>query len=145
MGDEHTSHIKPPATDEERDRHRFYAQSAQSTNANIAALTRVFGVLQTIEESLERQEKFQTKMTTIASVVGVLWVGVSGIVGFYASRVVEGNDQMSARIEKLEKTAEIYAIIFKPHENVPDQVQAIKSRLNQLEDQVVDLQRRERK
>ena len=163
-----TEPINPPSTDAETDRHRFYAQIASAYNNHAAAQERIFDVLMRIEDSINAQkehnhglatakelefhagqlvdvrkdfDKLETQITT----TGKNFKLVSGIVGFLLVAVLGAALGLFNRVDKLERTAEVYQLIFKPHEALPEKFDAMKNRINALEDQVGDHIWREKK
>ena len=136
-----TDPVQPPTNDDERDRHRFYAQMASAINANTSALERVFKVLGKIENKLDEFEKLQTEIQTTKRFA----IGVYSLLLIVVGWIFVQSLSVVNRVDKLERLAEVYQLIFKPHEAIPDQVQALKSRVNSIEDQVTEIQRNHKK
>lgn len=163
-----TEPITPPHTDSETDRHRFYAQMAAAVNNAAAAQERIFNVLLRIEDSINAQkehnhglatakelefhanqlldvrkdfDRLETQITT----TGRNFRLVSGLLGVLLTAMVGSAMGIYNRVDKLERTAEVYQLIFKPHEALPEKFDAMKNRINAVEDQIGDHIRSEKK
>jgi hypothetical protein len=130
-------HIEPPGDDGETNRHRFYAQMAASNNNIAGALGRIFNVLKGIETKLDDFEKLKTEMNTTKKFAAGVYSLMLIVVGWI---FVQSLGALN-RIDKLERTAEVWQIIFKPHEQLPDQMQSMRNRVNTLEDKLSDMEK----
>lgn len=142
--------LQPPNEDAEVDRHRFYAQVASSLNANTTAMGRAFDAIKAVEEALSaqsgvignamtEQSKVLSEMRTTFRNIVVAIAFISSGVGWYTSRVVTGYDEMAATVEKLDRQAEIRAEAGKQLDGLPQQLQALNGRINQLDNTIAQL------
>ena len=126
--------ITPPANDEERERHKFYLAITHALNSFAQGQERAFSIMAEMDKSVKEHHKFQTKVYTVGSVIIAIWFAISGIVGWYANRLVGGYDLIAAKVETMERKLEINDLKAKPLEAIPDKVDALRSRVSRLED-----------
>lgn len=127
----------------------FYSALLHAINS-LTEVTRALGTKldtlakshETVEDTVKEQ---QIRAQQTLKVVGVVWLVFGGVMTVYVKGTIDDVKSYIGRLEKLEKTAEMYQLVFKPHENLPDQVQAVKNRLNALEDDFTEMKRKERK
>ena len=134
--------LSAPDTDDEVARAKFYTSVAQTLNSVASGQERSFKILEKLEGAVSKQQEFQQKLIFGASIIGVIWVGASGIAGWYAQRLVAQAELQVSRIEALEKAAVVKDIQSKMYEGVPEKLDAIKNRMNHIEDEVEMLVRK---
>ena len=131
--------ITPPTDDTEQQRHRFYSAMASALLQIGQGQERTFKVLSDVENSIIEQHKFQTRIYALGSAFTLIWFLVSGGIGWYAQRVISQYDSMQAKIEKMDRGLELAELKNKPLDVIPDKVDAMRSRLSRLEDDIEKL------
>jgi hypothetical protein len=128
--------LTPPTDDSEAQRHRFYAALASAMQNIAQSQERTFKVLSEVEGSIADQHKFQTRIYALGSAFTLIWFLVSGGIGWYAQRVISQYDAMAAKVDKMERIIELAEYKAKPLDALPDKVDAMRSRLAQVENEI---------
>ncbi len=134
-----TLDVQPPHDDEETTRHKFYVAITAALDNNTAAMNRIGEKLDDIRlnsdtvtrDFNEFKNKSEASFSTFIRGVSLVAVILGGSLSF----VVQKGAGYMDRVETLERKAADYEIIFKPHIPIPDQIQALKSRVSDLENE----------
>lgn len=137
--------IAPPNSDDEVNRHRFYTAISAALDNNTHAM---LSIGEKLDEIGSKHENVSIEFNHLkSSIATALRIGsiICVLLGGAATLTLQQTWAYADRLERLERTAEMYTIIFKPHETLPDQVNAVKQRLNTIEEDLGNLKRDSRK
>lgn len=145
--------IVAPQSDEVLDRHRFYATVATSLSydaqADEAAIQtrnrlhqRVDEVATTANTTADQVAEIKTQARTIASVAGVLWLVLGGLVGWSTDKTVTKLDAYVAIIDKSQQRIESLEKELVALQTQKESVDALKRVVNTLQTEVDDLNSR---
>jgi hypothetical protein len=136
--------LKPPDSDNEVDRHKFYTAITIFLGINQNATETIGKKLDTLTDSYDTVHDIinasETRNKTMISGAVFLWAVISGMAGWYVERTVANFDKFMARFDVVERKMQTWEPELDKIKDLPEKQAALARRIEDMQRQLFELE-----